>query len=186
MTREPENVRFNILRNALYHTARRRSLEQTNRVFNLLVVLLGAAAFSDLITRIGMTSVWVGAGVALIGALQLVFDFGRQARDHQVLQRDYYNLLAETEVVHEPTPQDASEWHARMIKITGDEPPVLRAIDAKAYNDAVGAMEIDPEQRLHIPRIDRFLGGFLAFEGRQYSKLVELKRSKRLKERRDR
>ncbi|KAF0674351.1 hypothetical protein, partial [Profundibacterium mesophilum] len=91
-----------VLRNALYHTARRRALERINRSFNLLVLLLGAAAIGDLAMRLGIDRIWIGAGVALIGALQLVFDFGRQARDHQTLQRDYYALLAEIDAAVAP------------------------------------------------------------------------------------
>ncbi|KAF0674413.1 hypothetical protein PMES_03290, partial [Profundibacterium mesophilum KAUST100406-0324] len=39
MRRNLELIRFNVLRNALYHTARRRALERINRSFNLLVLL---------------------------------------------------------------------------------------------------------------------------------------------------
>ena len=172
--KDPEIVRFNILRNALYHTARRRALERLNRAFNFLIVVLGTAAFGDVLTFHDLRAEWIGATVAVIGALQLVFDFGRQARDHQMLQRDYYSLLAEAEAALEPTPDQASEWWSRMLRITADEPPTLRALDAKAYNDAIDAMGWDAEERLIVPWIHRRLGSFIAFEGHNYKKRTEV------------
>ncbi|WP_146010351.1 hypothetical protein [Acidimangrovimonas sediminis] len=174
MTPDRENVRFNALRNALYHTARRRALERMNRVFNLAVILLGAAAIGDVLARFGIAQSWIGAAVALIGALQLVFDFGRQARDHQTLQRDYYSLLADIEAVPSANDEDCATWQSRLVRIAAEEPPMLRALDAKAYNDAIDALEFGRDQRLHVPLLHRILAAFVSFEGHDYRKLGEL------------
>lgn len=171
-----ENVRFNVLRNALYHTARRRTLEFWNRAFNLAVILLGAAAVGDILSHIGIGQTWTGLGVAVIGALQLVFDFGRQAREHQTLQREYYQLLSEIEAVIDPTAEQIARWQSQQVRIAGDEPPVLRAIDAKAYNDAVGALEWPEDQRIVVPFLHRVFAPIISFEGHQYKKLCEVPR----------
>jgi hypothetical protein len=61
-----------------------------------------------------------------------------------------------------------------MIRITADEPPVLRAIDAKAYNDALDALATFPAgERLLIPFHHRLLGAWLPFEGHSYRKVAE-------------
>jgi hypothetical protein len=172
-----ENIRFNVLRNALYHTARRRTLERWNRIFNFLVVVLGATAVGDFLVRFEIQQSDVGMAVAVIGALQLVFDFGRQSRDHQSLQRDYYALLADIEATVEDSDEIRAQWFSRMIKITGDEPPTLRALDAKAYNDALDAMELPRSERLHIPFMQRRLGSIFSFDGYQYKKIMELNES---------
>ena len=174
MIPDRDNIRFNVLRNALYHTARRGSLERWNRVFNLLVVVLGAAAVGDVLARFNVEQAYVGMAVAFIGALQLVFDFGRQARDHQVLQRDYYSLLADIEGTIDASEPKRAEWYSRMIRITGDEPPVLRAVDARAYNDAADALELPRGERLHVPFLHRMLSGVFAFSGAEYKKRSEL------------
>jgi hypothetical protein len=174
MTPDRANIRFNVLRNALYHSARRRSLERWNRIFNFAVVLLGAAAFGEALRHVGLGPQIIGAALAVIGALQLVLDFGRQARDHQVLQRDYYGLLADIEETPDPTPAQIAAWQGRMIRITADEPPTLRALDAKAYNDALAATEyFPPEERLHIPLHHRLLGSLFPFDGHNYLKQSE-------------
>lgn len=173
MILDRENIRFNVLRNALYHTARRRSLQRWNRIFNFVVLILGASAVGDVLAGFGVEQALVGLAVAVISALQLVFDFGAQAAEHQRLQRDYYALLADIEAAVEDSETKRAEWNSRMIRITGDEPPVLRAIDAKAYNDAADALEFDRGQRLIIPFHQLLLGGLFAFEGHQFVKVCE-------------
>ncbi|MDX8436703.1 hypothetical protein RFN25_25085 [Mesorhizobium abyssinicae] len=175
---EVANLKFNALRNALYHTARRKSFERWNRVFNFTVVLLGAAAIGDVLRRFGVDQSLVGVGVALVGAAQLVFDFGRSARDHQALQRDYYNVLAEIEECTDPDTEKCALWRSRMTKIAADEPPTLRALDAKAYNDALDAMDeifgYQSDDRLVVPFSHRVLGGLLYYDGYRYPKIREL------------
>ena len=174
MQKNPDIVRFNILRNALYHSARRRSLERVNRGFNFLIVVLGTAAFGDLTKVFNVNAEWIGAAVAIVGALQLVFDFGRQARDHQILQKSYYDLLADAELKVEATEVDAAAWHSEMLRITADEPPVLKVIDARAYNDAIDAMDFDRKERLKIPVLHQIFASFVPSDGKEYLKLREV------------
>lgn len=169
-----ENIRFNALRNALYHTGRRRTFERRNRWFNFAVIIVGAAGVADLFGRVGIDNVMYGVLVAAIGAAQLAFDFGGSARDHQALQRDYFNLLADIEETVDPTEQQLAAWNGRLTRIAGDEPPVMRAIDAKAYNDAVDAMELDRGQLLHLPIWHRVMGRFFSYDGHTFPKRTEL------------
>ncbi|RUX21581.1 hypothetical protein EOA23_25785 [Mesorhizobium sp. M2A.F.Ca.ET.042.01.1.1] len=130
---------------------------------------------SDVVHRFGIDQLWVGAAVSFVAAAQLVFDFGRSARDHQALQRDYYNLLADIEESIDPDVAKCASWASRMTRIAGDEPPVLRAMDAKAYNDALDALDsYGAGEHLYIPWYQRFLGGVLSFDGYNYRKLSEL------------
>lgn len=173
-----DNLRFNVLRNALYHTARRRVFERINRILNFAIIALGATAMSDIIIRSDISPIWLGATVTIIGALQLVFDFARQARDHQILQRDYYHLLAEIEEKTEANEADCARWQAKIIRITSDEPPILRALDAKAYNDALDALDIyESSERLRIPLLHQWLGSLFSFEGHTYRKFNEIERT---------
>ena len=174
MTPAPESIRFNVLRNALYHTARRLRFERLTRWFNLAVILLGASAMSDAFGYFGIPAFASGAAVAVIATLQLVFDFAGSARDHRQLQREYYELLADIEATVDPDAELCARWYSRMIRISGEEPPVMRAVDAKAYNDAISALEWDDDQRLYIPLARRLLKNVLSFEGHSYRKLCEL------------
>lgn len=176
MSEDRTNLQFNVLRNAIYHTGRRMALERWNRWGNFATILLGATAMADVLRTYGLEAhqFIIGGAVAVVGAAQLVFDFGGKARDHQSLQKEYYGLLADIEETPDPSADQVAIWRARMLRIAGDEPPTLRALDAKAYNDAIGATDIYPmDQRLVIPFWHRVLGPFFSFEGHTYQKLAE-------------
>ncbi|WP_319520221.1 hypothetical protein [uncultured Martelella sp.] len=172
MEYDRENVSFNVLRNALYHTARRLTFDRWNRWASALVILLGAAAVADFFIRFGIETVYLSIAVTVVGTLQLVFDFGGRARDHQALQRDYYNLLAEMEEA--PGTGDLAAFRAKMTRISGDEPPMMKALDAKAYNDAIDALELNEDQRLVIPLGHRLMANLVSFNGSRYPKVCEL------------
>lgn len=171
---DADNIRFNALRNALYQTARRRWFEAVARWLNLVVILLGTAAVGNAVAGVGVGAAAIGMLVAVVGALQLVFDFGRQARDHQVLQREYFRLLADIDATSEPSPAELARWRGQLMLIAADEPPVMRAVDAKAYNDAIDALGVFPAtERLVIPLWQTMFGRFLSFEGYNYRKVGE-------------
>lgn len=175
MAPDRDNIRFNVLRNALYHTARRLTYERWSRWLNFVVVILGAAAMGSLMEQFGFSSIWAGAGIAMAGSLQLVFDFSGAARDHQALQRDYYGLLADIEAAVDPDERQLAEFFSRMIRLAGDERPIMKAVDAKAYNDAIDATGIYPqEERLVIPFFHWLTANWLSYSGREYRKVREV------------
>lgn len=168
-----DSLTFNVLRNALYHTARRNSLERWNRLFNFAVIMLGAGAVLSVL-QAWINPAWIGFATAMIGAIQLVLDFSGRAREHSQLQRDYYSLLATIERVIDPTPEHIAEWRSEMIRISGNEGPIFKAVDAKAYNDALDACDTYPhEERLRINPVVSLLSGLMTFEGLRFHKLGE-------------
>lgn len=171
MPRDLSIIRFNALRNALYHTARRRSFERWNRVFNFAVVALGGAAVANVFPT--GSGLYLSGAVAVVGALQLVFDLGGSARTHQALQRDYFALIAEIEEAPECTDDLCRHWEGKLIRITADEPPVLRALDAKAYNDAIDALEWGEGERLVLKWYHYFFATIYPFDGTNFRKVSE-------------
>lgn len=177
MITDRENIYFNVLRNALYHTGRRMTLDRWSRWGNFAVIVLGASAFANVTVPLFGEghAIWLGGVTAVVGAAQLVFDFAGRAREHQSLQRDYYHLLAEIEECATPTEEQVCKWRGSMVRIAGSEPPTLRALDCKAYNDAIGATDLFPQwERIFIPVWHRIWGQIWAFEGYDYKKLCEL------------
>jgi len=165
-------IYFNVLRNALYHTARRRWHESVSRFFNFIMIVLGATAISGFLLPFGFTSAMGGALIAAIGAYQLAYDPAGRGREHQILQRDYYRLLADIEAVPEVADDQMARWRGEMIRITGDESPTLRVIDAKAYNDAIDATGVyGQDQRLKIGFFAGLFGGFFTFDGLNFKKV---------------
>lgn len=178
------DIRFDTLRNALYHTARRRNCERWAQVMNFLVIILGAATIGNLLEAIGIPAltgvdltVLTGSGVVLAGGASMVFDFAGRAAVHRQLQGDYYRLLSEIVRTGEAGEGKATELDAQLVAIYANEPPVMRAIDAKAYNDALDtlgdAMGYSPKDRLIIPWLHSVFGQFCTFEGHEYHRYSE-------------
>ena len=170
-----EQVRFNVVRNAMYHEARQLWLERINRIFSLLVILLGTGAVISVVKN-WLAPEYLGAAVAFIGALQLVFDFSRRAAEHAHLKRAYFDLLAEITEQTNADEERCAKWWADMVRITAQEPPVLKALDALAYNDAADALELPEEERLHVPWYAKLLAHVWRFNGMRFEKIGEHKK----------
>ena len=178
------DIRFDALRNVLYHVSRRRSCEQWAQVMNFLVIILGAATIGNLLEALGIPSftgvdlaVLTGSGVVLAGGASMVFDFAGRAALHQQLQGDYYRLLSEIVRAGTAGEEKVTDFDAQLVAIYANEPPVIRAIDAKAYNDALDAlgdaMGYSPKDRLIVPGLHSVFGQFCTFEGHEYHRCSE-------------
>lgn len=141
-----ERPNFHALRNALYHAERRSVLDFRNRVLSLLTIVLGTGVVSKIGDKIGISS-GLELGTIVAATLQLVFDFGGQARTHEFLQRRYYEFLAEIEDKNFDTDEDKLKLSAKLFLICSEEPVTMRALDAIAYNQAVDATVYDSAQR---------------------------------------
>jgi hypothetical protein len=165
-----QDPRFDALRNAIYHTARGRWLHTVNRFLNFLVIVLGAAAVGKIAEVYIVQEYWIEGAIVIVATIQLVFDFGGRAATHVFLQKRYYDLLSEMEVVVNIESATARrKWSSRLLTIAGDEPIPMLALDAVAYNAALNARIYDPVElekcQLHIPLWKRLLKHFFTFQG---------------------
>jgi hypothetical protein len=142
-----EDIKFNALRNAIYHSSRRRFFELLSRFLSFLVVISGTAAVAQL--RI-LDPRLMAALAATIGALQLVFDFNGRARLHEKLQVKYYELIAVVDSVANPSEAEIFKWRASLWQTYADEPPPMRALDAIAYNAACDDLGFPSEAHLKV------------------------------------
>lgn len=146
------DVKFQALRNALYHKARQRRLDGWARAANLVTILLGSAAAAKAFgLGPAISEVVIGFFVAAVGAFQLVYDWSGRARTHDFLQRRYYEVLAKIEESsNDPDPLFPVKMSAELMRIYADEPPTLRALDSIAYNEALDGVGSDKMDRLVI------------------------------------
>ena len=142
-----EDIKFNALRNAIYHSSRRRFFELLSRFLSFLVVISGTAAVAQL--RI-LDPRLMAALAATIGALQLVFDFNGRARLHEKLQVKYYELIAVVDSVANPSEAEIFKWRASLWQTYADEPPPMRALDAIAYNAACDDLGFPSQAHLKV------------------------------------
>jgi hypothetical protein len=161
--------KFDALRNAIYHTARKEFYDFLNRMLNFLVIIFGAGVAGKVSELFHFKELWLEFGVLFFATAQLTFDFGYKARTHEFLQRKYNEMLADIEL--EKTP-DPAKWRAKQYTIASDEPMPMRALDALAYNAAVDATISDPADkqanRLRVPLLHRLLKNLIARQGYEY------------------
>jgi hypothetical protein len=166
--------KFDALRCAIYHTARRNFFDLSNRCLNFLVIIFGAGVAGKVGKLFHIEDLWLEFGVLVFATAQLAFDFGYRARTHEFLQKKYFEILAEMEL--EPSP-DQRKWSAKLFVIAADEPMPMRALDALAYNAALDAttsdVDIKRANRLHVPLVHRLLRHFIAFHAYEYRPQAE-------------
>lgn len=165
-----QNPRFDALRSALYHAERYRFFDCWNRIFNFVVILLGAGAAAKVARLVNLNDIWIELGIVVMATLQLVFDFGGMARVHEFLRRRHYEVLAEIEQ-SKNVDEEAHKWSAKLIALTADEPMGMRALEAIAYNKAVDALIPASERapyRQEIQWWHRLLRHFWAFQSTEF------------------
>ena len=175
-TEEEENIRsiiFDAMANALYHTARRGWLEFVDRIFALIVVLGGTATVAQFFYKVPNGEIVLGIAITTVAALQLVFRFSNRANDHAMLQKQYYNLVADILSVTEPTCENVAEWRGELHKNYGAEPPTMYALNAVAYNQAVAHFGHKDTSELKVNRWQNFTKNIFSHQGTTFSPKAE-------------
>jgi hypothetical protein len=116
------------LNSALYHDDREKFLARINRLIMFVIVIFGASALTPIREKYS----WIPAITAIAGLANLVFDIDGSARVHSSLRQRLYNILADTEVS-----SDLAQLERQLILVYADEPPVMYAVNAVAYNNAM-------------------------------------------------
>lgn len=122
---------FKLLFSALYHDMAETTLMRRHRLLTMMNLLLGSGAAAAIGSKHPDWALWMGLAVALIGSLQLVWDFGKVARDHAVLRQRYYDLMADFQ-----RGKSATEVEACMTTLYGAEPPIIERLQKRAHNKA--------------------------------------------------
>ena len=163
---EIKDIRFDALRNAIYHSSRRRFFELLTRSLSFLVVVSGTAAVANLKM---IEPRFMAALAAIIGAIQLVFDFGGRARLHEKLQAQYFQLISAIDGTVNPTDADRAKWEAQLSLIYADEPPPMRALDALAYNKACDSLGYSGSVRIPVKWWQALFRHIYSFPDTQFS-----------------
>ena len=165
---DPKTIRdlkFTVLRNAIYHSSRRGFFDTINRLLSFAVVAGGTAAVANMGISLG-APLWIFPTIAAVSGLaQLVFDFGGKTRTHEFLQRRFYELnadIAETP----PTDKALAQWESTLSRLYAEEPPPMRALDAISYNAAASSMGF--KQRLVINRRQSFFKHLLPYNKAEF------------------
>ena len=87
-------LRCDLLMNARYHASREAFLDTLHRILMFLIIVLGAAAITELSPWPWVRSVFA-ACATILAALDLTADLSNRARSHALMKRRYFELLAD-------------------------------------------------------------------------------------------
>ncbi len=121
------------LNNAKYHEDREQFFSFANKLALFFIVLSGTAALSPLKTIYPNLFAIV---ITVLGLLNLVFNISDKAKLHGGLRKDTYNVLADLKIG-----MDISSLQKRLVLLYADEPPVMYAVSAIAYNSAMKSLD---------------------------------------------
>jgi hypothetical protein len=144
-------LRFDVLRNAFYHSARLRHFEWQHRALMFLIVLFGTAGVADATTGfIGQKS--LAAITALLATVDLVLDLRGKAQRHDSLKQRYFMLLAKIDELPTADFGQIAKWRGKVNRITAEEPVTYRVVDALAHNEALETMGLNEDEKIHVTR----------------------------------
>lgn len=124
-----------------YHRRRAAWLNNVDFVLNLVQMVSATAAFVEL-TR-GTPGRLAAAGtllIALCALLQIVGRLGKAATDHELLMRQWCDLLTEVET-SEASAATIKRWLTRKGELNKSHVGELRAVAVAAENEAASALD---------------------------------------------
>lgn len=162
---EANALRFSCLMNSSYHAGREAYLDRFHRVIMFAVIVLGAGALTDLGAK---DFPWIkevfAAAVAVLAAIDLVCDLSNRARQHSLMKRRYFELLAD----FRDGKRNERECRACMDRYSADEEPVYQALLDESWNAAQVAIFGKDAKEVLIPWWHRLLKNVWRFAGSRY------------------
>ncbi|MCS0501414.1 hypothetical protein [Ancylobacter mangrovi] len=135
-----QDVRFDLLRNAHYHGDRLGFFERSHRLVMFITVLAGTAAVGSAFAESGVPTLIIGLVVAFFSTLDLVCDLSGAARLHEKIRQRCFDLMAELEECAAGDTAACQRISASLVKIYGEEPHTMAAVEALAWNSALAAV----------------------------------------------
>lgn len=171
---EREILRFDALRNAFYHSSRRKTYEVRHRWLMAIIAISTTTLFAR-ISSIGSFELLFAAVPVLASLTDLIFSPGEKAKNHQVMQKQFFELLADLEFIKLEDEEALSGIRSKMLRIYGDEETNFRVLDAVSYNAALESMGRDSEDRLIVSSFQFAFRNLLSFENVSFRSEKELK-----------
>jgi hypothetical protein len=146
-----DGLRCDLLMNARYHSVREAFLDSVHRVLMFLIIVLGAAATTNLFNAPLVKEIFAACAV-VFAALDLTADLSNRARQHALMKRRYFDLLADLTSGRSPV-----EIEAQMHKCSADEEPAFHALLSLSWNAAQEMVYGDYADKYPVPLRHRLL-----------------------------
>jgi hypothetical protein len=162
-----DGLRCDLLMNARYHSSREAFLDTLHRVLMFLIIVLGAAAVSDLLSaHIQWIRGSFAACAVVFASADLTADLSNRARCHALMKRRYFELLADLIAGKSPL-----EVESLMHRFSADEEPAFHALLGACWNAAQEMVYGKFADAYKIPLWHRALKNCFRF-GRKYDVII--------------
>jgi hypothetical protein len=135
--------RFGLEVSTLYHDWRRAKMEALIRIarsatfIGAVVTLLTVLVIDHAPYVVAVIIVSASVIIAIINLWELVSHLGEKALKHTELYRAFMAVQEKMAKHTDDWKQHLPEWEAEVIKIRTDEPPIMWAVYAEAWNQIV-------------------------------------------------
>lgn len=117
-------IDFGVAKSLRYHAYRRDFWDRLDIAAKILTGISGAGVLLTIIRSSAALATYFAVAVALTSVLDVVLRFGKRARKHDGLYRDFSLLAQDIAAKEKATLADVSKWRKRRIAIEANEPGV--------------------------------------------------------------
>ena len=166
---EYHELLFDVRRSVRYHRRRQQFLDRISDWTKVATAVAGSATVASLLASTSggeapqlALAQMLAAATAVLAALDVVFGFGKLARRHNDLAREFIALEQETlRAGATSTHDELVQLQAGRLAIEAKEPPHYRVLNAICYDELVTAMGYADEHRSNIYWFQRALAQFV-------------------------
>jgi hypothetical protein len=145
---------FGVRRSIRYHSRRRKFFDALKVWADFLIIVSGGTvvAFASADEpKHKISTLIVGAVIAVIGSFDLVIGFSTKARDYHDLVKAFSALEREmTAVSDKKTSEDLKRFTNRRLEIEEEEPTILRVLNNYCHNELCRATGKEHEYHVEI------------------------------------
>lgn len=127
------DLRFELLRNAAYHSDALWFFSLAHRAIMFFSVLMGSAAVTTILAGYQNATISVSLVVTALATIDLVCDLTGKARKHDMFRFKYFSLLGELGNGEKAALRRVND---KIYELWADEPPIMYAVEAMAWNSA--------------------------------------------------
>lgn len=169
---------FAVARSVRYHAKREAFFQTLDQWSKIISVTLSLGVVGDLLNGSPKFSLWLAAGVAAVGVIDLVKGFGAMSKRHLELGQQFISLNQDyVRLGDDITEMQFRDLCARRLEIEKREPPILKTLNRICHNEECHVRKRDEygyPLKWYVRRSAHFCNWFFNEEAKTRKQLKEL------------